>query len=105
MNTDINNANYRSEIIKNIREHKVTLRTRFHVESLALFGSVSRGEAQADSDVDILVRYEQTPGLFLFIDLKRYLEELVGRPVDLVTEAALKKQLRQGILQEAIYVT
>jgi uncharacterized protein len=52
----------------------------------------------------MLVRYRETPGLFAFLDLKYYLEELVGRQVDLVTEGALKKQLREEILQEAIRV-
>jgi hypothetical protein len=90
--------------IKLFAEHKTELHEKFHVESLAIFGSVRRGSAGPDSDIDMLVRYRETPGLFAFLDLKDYLEELVGRPVDLVTEGALKKQLREQILQEAVRV-
>ena len=91
-------------LVKLFAEHKAELHKKFHVESLAIFGSVRRGSAGPDSDIDILVRYRQTPGLFAFLDLKHYLEELVGRPVDLVTEGALKKQLREQIIQEAVRV-
>ena len=87
-----------------LQSHKDELNERFHVESLSIFGSVSRGTAGPDSDVDILVLCHNTPGIFEFLRLKQYLEALVGRPVDLVTEGALKKQLKEGILQEAIRV-
>ena len=91
-------------IISAIAAHKTVIYTRFNVESLAVFGSVSRGAAAPDSDVDILVRYRETPGIFAFLDLKQYLENIVGRPVDLVTEGALKKQLRMEIIREAVRV-
>ena len=87
-----------------LQSHLDEIRTQFHVESLAIFGSVSRGTDSSDSDIDILVRYTNTPGIFEFLRLKQYLESLVGRPVDLVTEGALKKQLKDGILREAIRV-
>jgi len=51
-----------------------------------------------------LVSYTKTPGFFEFLNLKEYLETLLGKRVDLVTEKALKKQLRKQILQEAIRV-
>ena len=84
--------------------HKAVLQNKFHVESIAIFGSVLRGTAGPDSDVDILVRYQKIPGLFAFLDLKQYLETIMGRSVDLVTEGALKKQLREEIMQEAVRV-
>ena len=91
-------------LIQLFSEHKTELYEKFHVESLAVFGSVRKGSAGPNSDIDILVRYRETPGFFAFLDLKKYLEEIIGRPVDLVTEGALKKQLREQILQEAIRV-
>lgn len=87
-----------------LQSHKDELYKRYHVESLSVFGSVSRGAARPDSDIDILVRYQITPGMFEFLSLKQYLEGIVGRSVDLVTEGSLKKQLKNGILQEAIRV-
>jgi predicted nucleotidyltransferase len=92
------------DIIQLLSSHRTTLYEKFHVESLAIFGSVSKGLARPDSDIDILIRYKKTPGLFGFLDLKRYLEGIVGRPVDLVTEGALKKHLKEQILREAIDV-
>ncbi|MFC1878042.1 nucleotidyltransferase family protein, partial [Thermodesulfobacteriota bacterium] len=60
-------------------------------------------EAVSASDLDILVSFINTPGIFGFINLKLYLENLFKCSVDLVTNNALKKQLREHILQEAIY--
>jgi predicted nucleotidyltransferase len=94
-----------SSLNEKLASHKVILREKFQVESLSVFGSVSRGEAGPESDLDILVRYYETPGLFAFLELKNYLENILGQRVDLVTEKALKKQLRTRILQEAVRVS
>ena len=71
------------------------------VASLALLGSVARDEAGPESSVDVLVEFNRPVGLFAFVELKEYLERLLGRRVDLVTRAALKRQLRDRILQQA----
>lgn len=92
----------RDKIIEQLNAHKDELRLRFSVQSVALFGSVARGDERADSDVDMIVTFEQTPGILAFIELKQYLEALLDRRVDLVTADALKRQLRDQILKEAI---
>lgn len=74
------------------------------VKSIALFGSVVREEARSDSDIDVLVEFGRPVGLLTFIRLQHRLEDLLGRRVDLVTPAALKRQLRDRILKEAVYV-
>ncbi len=74
----------------------------FGVHSLSIFGSVARGEEAPESDVDILVEFEKPIGLFGFVRLQRYLQELLGRGVDLVTPDALKDALRERILKEAV---
>jgi len=94
----------REQILQALTDNLKTVHDRFGVDSLSVFGSIARDSLTPESDVDILVRYHETPGIFSFLDLKQYLEEIVGRPVDLVTEGALKKQLRSKILQEAIRV-
>ncbi len=88
------------EILKNNRNRL----KRFHVESLAVFGSVARDEATAGSDIDILVEFEQGSevGLFEFIRLKQVLEELLGCGVDLATPDAIREEMRDKILREAI---
>lgn len=74
------------------------------VKSLAVFGSVARGEATASSDLDILVEFAQPVGLFEFIRLKKFIEDLTNCKVDLVTQDALHPAMRDTILHEAVYV-
>ena len=92
-----------SSIQQLLRDAMPELANAFGVESLAVFGSVARGQAAARSDVDLLVRFSgQAPSLFEFVRLERQLSELLGRPVDLVMETALKPRLRDRILAEAV---
>jgi len=74
----------------------------FGVNAVYVFGSVARDSATPDSDVDLLVDFDQTPTLFEFIRLRRTLSEHLGHRVDLVTRGALKPQLREQILREAV---
>jgi hypothetical protein len=92
----------RDDILAKLREHREDL-TRLGVKSLALFGSAARNEASAASDVDLLVEFDRPVGLFHFIDVKDYLENLLGCRVDLVTRDALKPQLEPTILREAVH--
>lgn len=93
----------RDEILRLLGEHRTELE-KFKVKSLALFGSVARDEAREDSDVDILVEFAETPGFIQFIDLKFFLEDLLGCRVDLATRDALKPRLRTRVEKEAINV-
>jgi uncharacterized protein len=86
-----------------INSHRTSLK-KHGVKSLSVFGSVARGEATAESDIDMLVEFDQPVGLFEFIRLKQYLEELTGRQVDLVTPDALRPLMRADILKEAVHV-
>ena len=95
----------KEEILRLLREHKDELRKRFGVKSLAVFGSVARGEAGPDSDVDILVEFESSPGFDGYMALKFYLEDLLGRKVDLVMKSALKPWARDVVLREKVDVT
>jgi uncharacterized protein len=72
------------------------------VRELWLFGSAAREEMQPASDVDILVDFSRPVSLFEFVRLRWKLESLLERPVDLVTRDALKPQLRDQILREAV---
>ena len=93
----------RQNILKILAENRSEIGSRFGVASLSLFGSVARDEAATESDVDIIVTFVQTPGIFGFLELKEYLENLLQCSVDLVTKNALKKQFREQILQEALH--
>lgn len=91
----------RDDILKALRDQRASLEP-FGVARLFLFGSFVRDEARTDSDVDLLVEFDRPIGLFEFVRLQRHLAEIVGHPVDLVTPAALKPQLRDRILSEAV---
>jgi len=91
----------RNEVFEILHRHMPEIRA-FGVASLALFGSCVRGEKGPDSDVDILVEFETPVSIFKFLDLKDYLEGILGCSVDLVMRGALKPQLRERILAEAV---
>ncbi len=93
----------REEIFQAIKSHSNELEQQ-GVKSLAIFGSVARGDFDDRSDLDILVEFNRPVGLFDFIHVKLYLEKLTNRNVDLVTPDALKPGLKERILQEVIYV-
>ncbi|HLF72802.1 MAG TPA: nucleotidyltransferase family protein [Anaerolineales bacterium] len=94
----------RDEILALLKSHRRELK-KFGVHSLSIFGSIARNQARKNSDIDILVDFEKPVGLFEFVRLKLYLEEVLGRKVDLVTPEALRKELRDAILREAIRAT
>ena len=72
--------------------------------TLALFGSTVRNMAREDSDVDILVSFDGPATSARYFGVQFYLEDLLGRPVDLVTDKALRQELRPYIENEAVYV-
>ena len=94
----------RHEVLKVLREHKAILTERFGVTNLALFGSVARDEVSDDSDIDILVRFDRPGTSKAYFGVQFYLEDLLGRPVDLVTEKALRAEFRPYVEREAIDV-
>ncbi len=89
------------DALRLLREHREELR-RLGVKSLAIFGSVARGEADAASDVDVLVEFIHPVGFFRFLDVRDRLEAILGRRVDLAQRDALKPALRERILSEAV---
>jgi len=92
------------EVLSFLSSHRRELEERFGISSLALFGSVARDEAGPESDVDILVEFNETPGLAQYMGLKFWLEAGLGRHVDLVMDKALKPWARPLVEAEAIYV-
>ncbi|MBN1267984.1 MAG: nucleotidyltransferase family protein [Kiritimatiellae bacterium] len=85
-----------------LREELAELRGRYGVVRIGVFGSCIRGEAHPGSDVDVLVEFAK-PGFDVYMDLKFHLEDLLHRPVDLVTVSAVKPLLRDKILREVAY--
>lgn len=87
-----------------LKQHDMTIKQKYHVKKIGIFGSFARHEEKETSDIDILVEFD--PGFKTFdnyMDLKYFIESIFGRRVDLVTVAALKPQLKEDILREVIY--
>ena len=91
----------REEILKAIQQNNASLR-KYGVRRLGVFGSFARDEAGPDSDVDVLVELEKKT-FRSYMGLKLFLEELLGRPVDLVLTESIKPRLRETILRETVY--
>ena len=98
-----NESMRRRTVISRIRKHRAQLE-KLGVESLSLFGSVARGEERSDSDVDILVEFKSRATLDRYMDTKFYLEDLLGRKVDLVTPKAIKPRMKPYIMQDLVHV-
>lgn len=94
----------RDLIVTILQEHQADL-LAFGVESLAVFGSVARREADTGSDIDILITFRLTPVTFdTYMDVKIYLEDLLGNTVDLVIADTLHSRIKPFVQQDAIYV-
>lgn len=90
-------------IIRSIESHAEEIRSDFGVARLGVFGSRVRGDATTDSDLDVLVEFDD-PTFRNYMGLKRFLEDLLGLPVDLVSAAALRPALEPYIRAEVRYV-
>ncbi|MGB9940382.1 nucleotidyltransferase family protein [Methanosarcina sp.] len=87
-----------------LRHHLPEISRKYKVSYLGIFGSYVRGEQKPESDLDILVEFEEAPGFFEYIQLEDYLSEILGVKVDLVMKSALKPAIGKHILEEVIAV-
>ena len=94
----------RQSILDTLRAESPNLRKKYSVKSLAVFGSMARGDDREGSDVDILVAFEGPATFDNFMGLKLDLEELVGRRVDLLTPKSLRPDMQAEIEKEALLV-
>jgi predicted nucleotidyltransferase len=94
----------RAAVLDVLRKGKPLLAQRFGVTSLALFGSTVRDSASEGSDVDVLVSFNGPATSERYFGIQFYLEDQLGTSVDLVTEKALRSELRPYIEQEAVHV-
>ena len=88
-----------------LKSYLKSLKSKYKVKSLGVFGSFVRGEAKADSDLDVLVEFTGDITFDNYMDLKFLLEDLLDRKVDLVIKEDIKSQIREHILEETVYVS
>jgi predicted nucleotidyltransferase len=91
------------EALRRLQGHREKLRT-FSVRHIAVFGSTARDQATPHSDVDVLVEFDPGArvGLFTFVGLLDYLSDVMGTRIDLATPGALRPEMREQILGEAV---
>jgi len=94
----------RSTALHLLAQHKAELAHRFGVTELALFGSTVRGSAHDGSDVDVLVKFDGPATSQRYFGVQFYLEDVLGCAVDLVTDKALRPELRPYVEREAVRV-
>ena len=100
----VEQAMSKSEVLALLREHKLAMAEHFGVVGLAVFGSIIRDEARPDSDVDLLVSFDRPTDPECYFGVQFYIEDLLGRPVDLVTDKALRAEPRQYVEAKAVRV-
>ncbi|MBF0236679.1 MAG: nucleotidyltransferase family protein [SAR324 cluster bacterium] len=92
------------EIKQNLSNQKSILQNKYKIKSLGIFGSYVRGEQNSESDLDLLIDYDEPPSLFTLIEIENQLSKLLGIKVDLVTQKGIKPQLKNFILEEVVYL-
>lgn len=92
------------DILKILSSVKAEARKRYKVEIKGVFGSQARGSSTGQSDVDILVRFDESSDLFDLVGLSLFLEEKLHCPVDVVPEDDIRSELKESILKESIYI-
>ena len=94
-----------NDIKKVLKSYKATLKKKYRVKEIGIFGSYVRGEQKKKrSDVDILVEFDNGISLLKFIEMENYLTALLGIKVDLVMKSSLKPRIGRQILKEVVYI-
>lgn len=93
----------KENIVKTLRDKRIEFAFKYHLKSIGIFGSFTRDDFKDDSDIDILVEFDQPVGIE-FIDLANELEELLNMKVDLVSKKGIKPKYFQEIQKDLRYV-
>lgn len=91
-----------NKIIQDRRNEILAISKKYGAKSIRIFGSVARGEDRPDSDLDIIVEMEKGASLLDIIAIKQDIEDILGRNVDVVTEASISPYIRDKVIGEAI---
>jgi predicted nucleotidyltransferase len=92
------------EIREIIDQHRPELKSQFHVDQIAVFGSYARGTQKKRSDIDFLITFDRAISLFDHVDLTIYLKELMGCKVDIIPHDNLRPELREYVLKDLVYL-
>ena len=93
----------KEEILNILKNLKKELRDQYKVIELGLFGSFAKDEQDKDSDIDLLVEFEENADLLDLVRASIFLEENLNHKVDLVSKNAIREELRKNIFEKVIY--
>jgi hypothetical protein len=94
----------RDRLLADLRALKPEMAARYNVKAIELFGSFVHGEQDEASDIDLLVDFTQSADLFDLVGLGLFLEEALQRKVDVVPRTALREELREAVISQAVPV-
>ena len=92
------------DILSILNKNRDALEKTHKVIEIGIFGSYATGNQNENSDIDILVDFDEIPSLLKFVNLQRFLQRILLTKVDLVRKGALREELKKGILEEAMYL-
>jgi hypothetical protein len=93
-----------TKILELLAKYQNLIADKYNVKNLSVFGSYVRHQQGTESDLDILVEYNELPGLIKYIELENYLSDILETKVDLVIKDSLKPKIAEHILSEAVQV-
>lgn len=94
----------KEEILRRLEELKEEVKKKYKVREIGVFGSIIRGEQKETSDIDLLVDFEDGADLFDFVGLSMFLEEKLNWKVDVVPKEDLRKELKESVMKEVVYL-
>ncbi|MEI8103219.1 MAG: nucleotidyltransferase family protein [Chlorobium sp.] len=94
----------KNEILAFLKEHKQEIKDKFGATRIGLAGSYARGEANEDSDIDIIVDLHSNNRFRSFFYLQYFLQDALGKRIDLATDSSLKPLVRQSVNRDILYV-
>lgn len=92
------------QIKRTLESQKKYLKEKYKIKEIGIFGSYIRGEQKKNSDLDILVEFEEVPGFLTFLEIENYLSDILKIKVDLVMKDALKPVIGKYILKEVVNI-
>lgn len=93
----------KNKVLTLLKEHIKEIR-EFNIQKISIFGSVARDQETPQSDIDILIKFNGPASFDLYMDLKFFLEDLLGRKVDLITEDAIRNEIKHYVDKDLIRV-